>query len=84
MELLSTVPKADKSDITQIGAPMPGDVIAVKVKVGDQIEKGQAVAIISAMKMEMLVKAETDGKVKNVLINSGDKVGIDDLMVSID
>lgn len=84
MELLSTAPKADKNDFTQIGAPMPGDVIAVKVKVGDQVEKGQAVAIISAMKMEMLVKAETDGKVKDILINSGDKVAIDDLMVSME
>lgn len=84
MELLSTTPKADKSDMTQIGAPMPGDVIAVKVKIGETVEKGQAVAVISAMKMEMLVKSETNGTVKEILIKDGDKVSIDDLMVKVE
>ena len=59
-------PKASKGDKLQVGAPMPGDIIETRVKPGDSVEKGDTVAIISAMKMEMLVKAEKSGIVKEV------------------
>ena len=60
--------KASKEDKMQVGAPMPGDVIEMRIKVGDSVEKGDTVGIISAMKMEMLVKAEASGIVKEVRI----------------
>lgn len=83
METMNTHPKADKHDKLHVGAPMPGDVISVKVKAGDSVEKGQTIAVISAMKMEMLVKAEVDGVVKKCLVEDGAKVSADDLMVEL-
>lgn len=52
----STQPKADPNIPGNVGSPMKGEVIELKVAVGDPVEKGQVVAIISAMKMEMAVQ----------------------------
>ena len=52
----SSQPKIDPNNPGNIGSPMKGEIIEVKVAVGDPVEKGQVVAIISAMKMEMAVQ----------------------------
>ena len=52
----SSQPKADPNIAGNVGSPMKGEVIELKVAVGDPVEKGQVVAIISAMKMEMAVQ----------------------------
>ena len=49
-------PKASPLIPTDVGAPMPGSVIEVRVNVGDDVVKGQPIVVISAMKMEMVVK----------------------------
>lgn len=81
---LNVKPKADPTIAGQVGAPMKGDVIDVKVKVGDKIEKGKVVAVLSAMKMEMAVQATKSGVVKQVLITKGEKVEGDDFMIEIE
>lgn len=67
-----------------VGSPMPGVVVGVKVKVGDEISVGDTVATLSAMKMETSVPSTTSGVVKRVLVNVGDKVDGDDLLVEIE
>ena len=67
-----------------VGAPMPGVVIGVAVKVGDKIKEGEPVATMSAMKMETSVPATASGTVKRVLVNIGDKVEGDDLLIEIE
>ena len=49
-------PKADPNIPGNVGSPMKGEVVEVKVAVGDPVTKGQVVAVISAMKMEMSVQ----------------------------
>ena len=66
-----------------VGAPMPGVIVGVQVKVGDKIKEGDAVATMSAMKMETSILATKSGTVKRVLVNIGDKVEGDDLLVEI-
>lgn len=56
--------KADQSNPSHVGAPMPGQVVEVKVKVGDTVKAGQPLAVLSAMKMETAVGAPSDGKVR--------------------
>jgi pyruvate carboxylase len=67
-----------------VGSPMPGVVVGVLVKPGDEISEGDTVATLSAMKMETSVPATASGVVKRVLVNVGDKVDGDDLLVEIE
>eukprot|EP00566_Odontella_aurita_P003700 CAMPEP_0113548658 /NCGR_PEP_ID=MMETSP0015_2-20120614/13009_1 /TAXON_ID=2838 /ORGANISM="Odontella" /LENGTH=1264 /DNA_ID=CAMNT_0000449299 /DNA_START=185 /DNA_END=3979 /DNA_ORIENTATION=- /assembly_acc=CAM_ASM_000160 len=66
-----------------VGSPMPGVVVGVKVKVGDEVKEGEPVATLSAMKMETVIPATKSGTVDRVLVNIGDKVEGDDLLMSI-
>lgn len=77
-------PKAVKSEKGSVGAPMPGEVLAVKVKVGDKVEKGQPLAILSAMKMEMVVQAPVSGVVKSISAEKGMKLQGDDLVLNLE
>ncbi|MGF1584465.1 MAG: acetyl-CoA carboxylase biotin carboxyl carrier protein subunit [Bacteroidales bacterium] len=55
-----------------ISSPMPGKIVKVLVKAGDEVESGQVVIIVSAMKMESEYKSGRNGKVKEVLVGEGD------------
>lgn len=57
---------------------------AIKVKEGDSVEKGQPIAVLSAMKMEMVVQAPRAGKVQSVAITNGQKLEGDDLICTIE
>lgn len=84
MEGMRIHPKASKGNKGSIGAPMPGEVIAIKVKVGDKVEKGQALAVMSALKMEMVVQSPVAGKVTKVAAEKGMKLAGDDLLLEIE
>jgi pyruvate carboxylase len=77
-------PKAVKGVPGHVGAPMLGDVLAVKVKVGQQVKKKDPLVVVSAMKMEMVVASPIDGKVKAVHVAPNQKVAGDDLLVEIE
>ncbi|KAJ9577360.1 hypothetical protein L9F63_006040, partial [Diploptera punctata] len=77
-------PKADKSVKGQVGAPMPGSVIDIRVAVGDRVEKGAALVVLSAMKMEMVVQAPVAGVIKSLDIKSNMKLEGDDLLMTIE
>ncbi len=55
--------------IKDIKAPMPGLILELKVKPGDEVKKGDVVLILEAMKMENIIKAPGDGLVKAVKVN---------------
>lgn len=63
---------------------MPGEVIDIKVKKGDTVEKGQPLAIMSAMKMEMVVQAPIAGVIKSISVDVGMKLEGDDLLMNIE
>ncbi len=64
-----------------IGSPMPGLVVSIPVVVGQAVKTGETVAIIEAMKMQNILKAERDGVVKAVSAKAGDPVAADDVLV---
>lgn len=77
-------PKASKSNKGEVGAPMPGSIMDVRVKVGDKVEKGAPLVVLSAMKMEMVVQSPIAGTVKQVDIQVGMKLEGDDLLLTIE
>jgi 3-methylcrotonyl-CoA carboxylase alpha subunit len=58
----------------RLTAPMPGKVVSFAVKVGDAVKKGQALAVMDAMKMEHTIAAPVDGTVVELLYAPGDQV----------
>ncbi|KAI4286283.1 MAG: hypothetical protein L6R38_000049 [Xanthoria sp. 2 TBL-2021] len=76
-------PKADSSDSSQVGAPMSGVVVEVRVHDGGEVKKGDPVAILSAMKMEMVISAPHSGKVGELKVKEGDSVDGQDLICKI-
>lgn len=76
--------KADPEDKGQIGAPMTGMVVEIKIKVGQDVKIGDALIVLSAMKMETVVTSTVKGKVKEVLASNNDSVNSGDLIVKIE
>lgn len=63
-------------------SPMPGKILKVLVKEGEQVVSGDSLVIMEAMKMEHTIKANTDGLIKTVLFNEGDQVeGLVELVI---
>jgi biotin carboxyl carrier protein len=60
--------------INNVRAPMPGLIIDLKVKDGDQVKAGDPLLILEAMKMENIIKSPGDGTVKSVKVSMGDGV----------
>lgn len=58
----------------RLTAPMPGKVVSFAVKAGDLVQKGQALAVMEAMKMEHTIAAPADGVVQELLYAPGDQV----------
>jgi biotin carboxyl carrier protein len=58
----------------EVAAPMPGVVVAVHVAPGDEVEPGQSVLVLEAMKMQNDLSAESAGVVERVLAKAGDSV----------
>lgn len=57
-----------------IAAPMPGKVVKVLVKVGDEVKQGQGLVVVEAMKMENELKSPKDGKVVELFAKEGTAV----------
>ncbi|KAF4089140.1 hypothetical protein AMELA_G00063020 [Ameiurus melas] len=76
-------PKALKDIKGQVGAPMPGKVLEVKVKQGQKVEKGQPLCVLSAMKMETVVNSPLTGTIAKLYVKADSTVEGDDLILEI-
>jgi pyruvate carboxylase len=77
-------PKAQKNVKGEVGAPMPGAVIEIRVAEGDKVEKGAALVVLSAMKMEMVVQSPVSGTVRSIAASMGMRLEGDDLLMTIE
>ncbi len=62
------------ADAGRLTAPMPGKIVSFSVKVGDRVNRGQALAVLEAMKMEHTIAAPSDGRVAELMFAAGDQV----------
>ena len=76
-----TAPKAVVGN--KVVAPLPGRVIALKVKEGDTVKAGQEVALLEAMKMENSITSDYEGTVQQVLVAEGDNVATDAVLMIV-
>ena len=81
-ELHERLPKREPADTSKIiVSPMPGLVVSLDVTLGQAVKTGETVAVIEAMKMQNIIKAERDGVVKLVGPKAGDSVAADEVLV---
>jgi propionyl-CoA carboxylase alpha chain len=64
--------------------PMPGLLVRLDVAAGDKVEAGQALAVVEAMKMENILRAEKTGTVKSVAAKMGDSLAVDQVILELD
>ena len=87
---VETVPAYRRTDMAEasgsgkILAPMPGRVVLVKARPGDEVVAGQELLVMEAMKMELAVKASRDGVVVDVRAAAGDFVEADTVLVALE
>ena len=66
-----------------VKAPMPGNILDVKVSAGASVKAGDVLVILEAMKMENEIVAPQDGTVASINVNKGDTVNSGDVLVSM-
>ncbi|MBO8167568.1 MAG: biotin/lipoyl-binding protein [Thermoanaerobacteraceae bacterium] len=76
-------PAAPTASGEQVTAPLPGTVLDIKVSVGQQVNAGDVLLTLEAMKMENEVTAGTSGEVKEILVDKGATVASGDTLVII-
>ncbi|GAB2761958.1 MULTISPECIES: biotin/lipoyl-containing protein [Bacteria] len=64
-------------------APLPGNILQLKVREGDTVKKGDELLVLEAMKMENHVLADEAGTVKDIRVKAGDSVLQNDILMSI-
>lgn len=67
-----------------ISAPMPGTIVSVNVKVGDNFKRGQVLLVLEAMKMENEILAPRDGRVVNLNTQKGSNVNSGDILIAFE
>ena len=77
-ELVMLMPEKVAPDTSKkLLCPMPGLVVAIHVGEGAEVKVGDALAIVEAMKMENILRAERDGVVKKINAKAGDSLSVD-------
>lgn len=72
------------SAVNDLKAPMPGLVLSIKVNVGDTVQKGDALLILEAMKMENVLKSSSEGRVKSINVETGVAVEKNQILIEFD
>jgi biotin carboxyl carrier protein len=75
---------ASAGNNSQVRAPIPGVVLKVLVKEGDNVKAGQDIIVMEAMKMENQIQASASGVVAKVNVRVDDAVKQDDVLIEID
>ena len=84
-ELLALMPEKLPPDLSKyLLSPMPGLLREVAVKVGQEVKAGEKLAVIEAMKMENILRADQDCKVKKISAAAGDSLAVDQVIIEFE
>ena len=84
-DLMALMPVKAPPDMSRfLLCPMPGQIVRVEVVEGDLVEEGQALAIVEAMKMENVLKAERRGKGAKINAGAGDVLAVDAVIMEFE
>ena len=84
-ELARLMPEKTPPDTSKmLLCPMPGLVVKVDVAEGDEVQEGQALCTIEAMKMENILRAEKKGVVSKINAGAGDSLAVDDVIMEFE
>ena len=77
-----TAPAGAQGGIS-VTSPMPGNILAVKVSVGQSVKKGDTICVLEAMKMENDIPAPQDGVIASINVQKGASVGANDVLATL-
>ena len=80
---LASTGQAEADHAGSLTAPMPGKIIAIEVKAGEKVKRGQALLVMEAMKMEHTIDAGLDGVVENIFFGVGEQVAEGAVLISL-
>jgi propionyl-CoA carboxylase alpha chain len=81
-ELLAQMPAKQLPDLSRyLLSPMPGLLVSIAVGEGQEVKAGEELAVVEAMKMENVLRAERDGKVAKVRAKAGDSLAVDQVIL---
>ncbi|WP_417518658.1 acetyl-CoA carboxylase biotin carboxylase subunit [Minwuia sp.] len=84
-ELAALMPLKEAADLSKLLiCPMPGALVQLHVAEGEEVKTGQSLAVIEAMKMENVLRAESDGTVRSVNFKEGDSLAVDDVILELE
>jgi propionyl-CoA carboxylase alpha chain len=84
-ELLALMPEKQPSDTSRLLlSPMPGLLSTVAVTPGQEVKAGEPLAIVEAMKMENILRAERDGRIARIRANPGDSLAVDQVILEFE
>jgi len=84
-ELYRLMPHKEPPDLSrQLRSPMPGLLVSVAVKEGDEVKVGEELAVLEAMKMENTLRAERNGVVAKVYFEPGASVEVDEVIMELE
>ncbi|NTJ44471.1 acetyl/propionyl/methylcrotonyl-CoA carboxylase subunit alpha [Agrobacterium larrymoorei] len=84
-ELARLMPEKQAPDTSKmLLCPMPGVITSVSVSEGDQVEAGQALATVEAMKMENILRAERKGTVSRIAVSQGQSLAVDEVILEFE
>jgi len=81
-ELLAKMPEKQPPDLSRfLLSPMPGLLVSLAVDEGQEVKAGEELAVVEAMKMENVLRAERDGKVAHIRAKAGDSLAVDQVIL---
>ena len=84
-ELLALMPEKKAPDTSRLLlSPMPGLLSSIVVEQGQEVKAGEPLAIVEAMKMENVLRAERDGRVARIRANPGDSLAVDQVILEFE